>query len=289
MLCSSHHSLTLPRQKAPSHSLAAIPSFEATTSISMQAHQHLLLSKFIVPDVPLAISMRKLLTIILSLALFPSSVFAIAFDTGNGGGFGGGFGNVTAFNFTFVNTAGNFLYCAISISGAGSGTPTVTYNSVSLTQIDGPTSNGATHLFTYYLKNPATGSHTVQFNWSSAQGGGGATCNSYTGASSLPVGGHTTNTGSGTTFTDTITVSGGNNWLVDAVVDSVGTIAAGSGTTARSNGGSLAIGDSNGIVSGGSQSLHWSDSSADWASNIIYLVPVGSGAGGSSLSYSYWF
>lgn len=135
----------------------------------------------------------------------------------------------------------------------------ITYNSVALTQITETTYPGAGHagLSIWYLVAPATGSNTIAVSSSSACG---AVAVSYTGVkqTGVPDSSNVNNNAVGTnSLTTSTTVVASNCWLVGGASDNAGTGASGgTGTTLRDfvdNG--VNMGDSNGTVGTGSQSL----------------------------------
>lgn len=174
--------------------------------------------------------MRKLLLLFIAFLLFPSlSHAAIAHDADANAGTVG-----TATTFTWSHTCtGSNLILAVRITtrsngGGGSGHPTsVTYNTVALTE--GPNispSGGTSPSFTYtgiwYLKAPATGSHTVSVTISEA-GTSGFTFGSSSSFSGVdqttPIdnSGVTAANSSTSVPTLSITTVAANAWIVDGL------------------------------------------------------------------------
>ena len=189
----------------------------------------------------------------------------IAFDAATAGGTG-----TTSFSHTCTGT-NRILLVAVNYIG---GTPTVTYNGVSMTNSHtlAATSGYSTKLF--YLVNPTAGANTVSIS----AGGGtiyGAIAGSWTGVAQTGFP-DSSNTGNGsvdvTPVTTNTTVVANNCWLVG-----VSSISASSGAathttnrTERVSGAfdgasttrNMKFVDSNGTVTTGSQSLSSSQSAA---------------------------
>jgi len=136
---------------------------------------------------------------------------------------------------------------------------TVTYNSVSMTEIgSGQLFNGDTNrMRLFYLINPASGSNTVSvtpsasdyFQWSVA---------SYNGVdqASQPDSSNSGETSGVSTHPISTTVVAEDSWMVGVWGGGGWNITAGTGTTERSSGVDFyALGDSNGALASGSRTL----------------------------------
>ncbi len=132
----------------------------------------------------------------------------------------------------------------------------VTYNAVSMTQIDVSQVPGDRYIYLYYLLAPATGAHNVVVSANATIIIGGVSV-SYTGVtqSGIPDG-HDKNTASSvTTITKSITTTG-TDWIIAVGKSSTGTVSAGSGTTLRiGDSGGFGLFDSNSDKAAGSNSL----------------------------------
>lgn len=173
------------------------------------------------------------------------------------------------------------LYAQDNIVTTTSG---VTYNGVAMTlinSISGTADALKQDTSLWYLINPATGannivatsSRAIQYHW-----GGGT---SYTGVTqSSPIDSSATGQSgaTGSTAATSLTVSTivltNNCWLVGTVFARGGTPAAGTGTTIRSANAapSAGGGDSNAIVSTGSQSLQWTSASGAYPGAIVASI-----------------
>jgi hypothetical protein len=195
---------------------------------------------------------------------------AIAFDSSASGA-----GTSTS-PLVFSHTCtGSNLILFVSIGWGANSVTAVTYNGVALTKIAGQAQTGVSGTDLYYLINPATGANNVSISFSSS--GLQAVSASYTGAkqSGQPDSFNVGNTTGATSLTVATTVVAANCWLVGGFAASAGTIAAGTGTTQRQSiAGPSFIGDSNGTVATGSQSLQATDSSVNWAGIVASIAPA---------------
>lgn len=97
---------------------------------------------------------------------------AIAFDTATDGG--------STTSYSHICTGSN-LILLVSVGVLTGNTPTVTYNSVSMTQLTSTASSIGFTFFTFYLINPSTGSNSVAISSTGAVKGSVSV--SYTGVS----------------------------------------------------------------------------------------------------------
>lgn len=201
---------------------------------------------------------------------------AIAFDTSIDGTFG-----ATPFSWNHTCTGSNrFLCVCVATASTGDVVTGVTYNGVAMTQVGKALGGGATEVYLYVLANPASGSNAIVVTASSGTLLGCST--SYTGAqaSSTADSSNTgTTAGGAASLTLSTTVVAANCWLVGVWHASGGALSAGTGTTLRQNPATqIAIGDSNGPVSTGSQSLQATQASSQFA-GVIASFTEGSGVG----------
>lgn len=149
---------------------------------------------------------------------------------------------------------GSNLVLVVSCYAITDTVTSVTYNGVSMTQINKTSfpGSGRQGVYLYYLINPATGSNTVLVT-----GGTGLGAASYTGAKqSGQPDAFASNSFSASPGTCNVTVVGTGCWLVGALADPSGSESAGAGTTIRAtDANGLAFADSNGTVGTGSQTL----------------------------------
>lgn len=83
---------------------------------------------------------------------------AIAFDSGTGTNSGS---DVSPFTLAFTNTAGDILFVAVWLNDATQTISGVTYNAVSMTQIDTISLSGIGISYLFMLVTPATGNHNI--------------------------------------------------------------------------------------------------------------------------------
>lgn len=177
----------------------------------------------------------------------------------------------------------------------GIGAPTATavdWGGASLLKLDTQTMaftgiNFDTYLDVWYLKAPGTGTKNINVTMSRAAGASGAargTGMSYTGVhQTSPIDNHTPGTsGSNSIFSLGTTVIASNGWLIGAAF-------AESGTSVSSNnaqtflrgtlGSSLyGVGDSNGVVGTGSQTMSWlSTTNTPWIGSNLSIAPAVAG------------
>lgn len=151
----------------------------------------------------------------------------------------------------------------------------MTFNSVNMTVAN---SKASTNRFckAWYLTAPATGAaHGIVPALSPTQTNQGASI-SYSGASQGTIDGTAVNSAAATanpSFTITPTVS--NCWVASGYVADAGTPSGGTGTTSRRVGSApMAVGDSNGTVSG-STTMNWTNTSSNWGGVIMSIAPFG--------------
>lgn len=172
---------------------------------------------------------------------------AIAYDaTSNGSG-------GSSYSFSHTCTGSNRILIVTTSTGASSGTSTVTYNGVSLTQQ--ASRNGGYHQI-WVLIAPATGTNTIQITTAGANGQAVAT--SYTGVAQTgnPEATNGANSGSAvTTINSSVTTLTDNAWVIascsyDSFPNSQN---AGTGSTQRAvRSASLSGGQSIGLYDNGS-------------------------------------
>ena len=184
-------------------------------------------------------------------------------------------GTASATSLTYAHTCTGsnlILFVGFSTYDAAEVVTTVTYNGVAMTQANKKASAaGDRWSYLYYLIAPATGANNIVISRSNS-GSINSCSTSYTGAkqSSQPDSSNTNSVLSDTTLTYSTTVVASNCWLV-AWSDGANT--AGAGTTTRNTSGSASgIGDSNGTVSTGSQSLIFTVGGAGQIEGVIASI-----------------
>lgn len=219
---------------------------------------------------------------------------AIAYDAATDGG------NASSTSHTFSHTCGasaTILFVAVigDTTGGADDVTGVTYNSVSMTLV-GKQTEATCNRFTYLyvLVSPATGANNVVISASSSHFlGGGAV--SYTGSSTGALDASTTNYGSATNFTTSVTTVADNCWtvIVEGNYSSDTPPTAGSGTTRRTYDaayGTWGLFDSNAAITpAGSTSLITDRSGASSASAGIMasFAPAAAAGGQGGAVYFY--
>ncbi len=229
--------------------------------------------------------MRSLLAGLFIFFLPIPALAAIAFD--NSGIAGANSGLSITLSLTTAGTNPALFVCASN--DATGVAPTATYGGVSMTNVSHglSTGGGGAWINTFILTGYTPGTANIVVTWPSGNAHMNLIGSSYDGVNqATPVTASTTQASqSGTTVTDTVSVSTANSWLADCVRGSDATLSSGSGTTARQNNTVTGIGDSNGTVGTGSQSLNWTFSPSQFfATTIIALAPVAAPAAAAPTS-----
>jgi hypothetical protein len=200
-----------------------------------------------------------------------SSNATLAFDATSetgGGNFTASVSSLTWSHTVDTGSVGNpFLYIAVvTYSGTLTTATAATYNGVSCTETDAITDNiegNNQETSTWACAAPTQGTHNIVVTLSGTADFALGMAESLTGAAqSSPVDSHNRSLDNSATTTETAntTVIASGCWLVGfGWSRSSGTITAGSGTTIRLAGvTAVGIGDSNGTVGTGSQTLNYS-------------------------------
>jgi hypothetical protein len=200
-------------------------------------------------------------------------------------------GTGTSLTFTHTTTGSNrFLVVGTAAYSASLVTATaVTYNGVSLTKVNAITAelesnNQETSL--WYLDNPASGANDVVVTWSGSVDFGAAASASYTGKTTIGIDAHNTAQNTSTSTNSpacNVNVVKSDCWLVAFGYSRLaGAPTAGTGTTVRQdNGVGHVIGDSNGVVGTGNQSLAFVTGSAVTWPGVVSLSFSEANAGGA--------
>lgn len=211
---------------------------------------------------------------------------AIAFDADDGSSDTGGAATSLTYSHTCSGTD-RILFVSVGLNTNGDNVTGVTYNGVAMTQIATATANASNRSYLYYLINPATGSNNVVVSLGSASNVYSSSA-SYTGAKqSTQPDSNATNTTSSTPLTLSTTVVGSGCWIVSTCMDLDGQ-SPGTGTTGRTGASTAQIGDSNGVVGSGSQSLGWTvTDTSNPSSGVIASFLPSQGAGGGSFLINF--
>lgn len=189
--------------------------------------------------------------------LMPSPyLFAIALDNNSGyTSTSGTSATVTGFVVAGTNP---FIFSGIQGDSTTDLLTSVTYNAVNMTVAD-KTGGVASHrwIYGYYIQGQS-GTHNLVANFSGSADAIRLAATSYTGVTQTGLDSHNTNTATAaTSITLTTTVVAPSCWTAAVFWGNGGVVSASTGTTARINQGSDAyiLGDSNGTVGTGSQSM----------------------------------
>ena len=214
---------------------------------------------------------------------------ALAYDTT-----GGTEANASSITFSHTCSGSNrILFVGVSDeTGTDAEHVTgVTYASVAMTKIDSQRNSGASpnyFEYLYYLINPASGANNVVVSANEVVNLRAISL-SYTGAlqSGQPdaFGKATSAT---TDLSVSVTVVASNCWIV-SVGQGLGTTpTAGTGITSRNNLNNIRVGDSNGVVATGVNTVHWTNgTSLDMAGISASFAPAPE-AGTTGLQSKYW-
>lgn len=197
---------------------------------------------------------------------------AIAFDSASSGSEVSG--NATSLTVSHT-CSGNDRILIVATQAAGDILTSITYNGVAMVLFDKQQQNGnSTFVYLHYLLAPTTGAHDIAVNMSS-QGNIGIAGASYTGVlqSSQPDASVKNNT-TGATLTLSPTVVANNCWLIGAGLCANGPFSHDSPRVTRAQGSANIIGDSNGVVATGSQSIACTSPAGPIAGVAVSIVPA---------------
>ncbi len=180
-------------------------------------------------------------------------------------------------NFTVTGSNPVLLVYVTLYNGSAPTVTGITYNSVALTKVDSITAalegnNQDTEM--WVLKAPSTGTHSIVASFSGTIDFYAAGAESYTGVNQTsPINAHSTgqNTSAGTSFSQAVTSTGGNNcWITGIMWDRSATPGSGAGTTLRGEfGGYGSFANSNATVTAGSHSLAWTFGSSTVPGSVV--------------------
>src|SRR3990167_2897336 len=202
---------------------------------------------------------------------------ALARDASSGSNDGSG----TATSLTYAHTCtGTNLVLIVGafLDNDTSDTITgITYNGVALTKINGVSGSSDQGYSTlWYLIAPATGANNIVVSWTGANNISSCAI-SYTGAhQTSPIDSNNTGTnGGGSTLTLATTVVASDCWLVTTGTSLDDSLSANTGMldVVTDDRGVMHMGDSNGTVGTGSQSVIWNIGSRN-GGNVISLAPI---------------
>jgi hypothetical protein len=204
---------------------------------------------------------------------------------------------VSSLSWTHTVTGSNpVVFAGVSIYDSAT-VSSGTYNSAALTKIAGITANlesANQEVTLWYRDAPSTGANTLAMTFSGSASYSYAAAASYTGKASVGIDAFNTaqNTSSSLTSpTCNVNVVQSDCWLVGFVMarDQFNAPTASTGTVNRQGSDVLhALGDSNGVVSTGNQTLAWTkanEGSNTWPGLVSASFSAAGGGGGASGSH----
>lgn len=203
---------------------------------------------------------------------------AIAFDAASNSGVQG----VASYSFSHTCTGSN-LWLMVGITTSNTTVSGVTYNSVSMTQINTVSfAFGQGNTYIFGLKNPSTGSNSVAVTLAGANTSV-AGAMSFTGVDqTTTTEGSATASGSGSPGTVNVTTVADNDWVVDAVGSNDTTITVGADQTQRVNvSASLGMSHEGPKTPAGSVTMSWSIDDF-WGICAVAIIPASGGGGRTS-------
>lgn len=208
---------------------------------------------------------------------------AITYDTSANGIAPG----ATSLTYSHTVTGSNpILFVGVFTATTADTVTGVTYNGVAMTRIN-TRANATSRAYLYVLPGCATGANNIVVTVSGAITIQGISL-SYTGASQTgqPDSNATNQVTSNSTLTTSTTVVASNCWLVSFMsLEVAGGAAAGTGTTLRaSQAANSSMGDSNGTVGTGSQSMQWNSNPGE---NLVVVMASFSPATAPAVNSSF--
>jgi hypothetical protein len=196
-------------------------------------------------------------------------LFAIAIDSAAAGAASG-----TPVTLAFTCTGTDLILFADFVYAAS--TSDMKYNAVAMTVIQDQATAGVNGCQLFYLVAPSTGTNNIVETGQS----GAIAATSYSGAAQTgqPDSSAKNQAIAASSVTTSTTVVASNCWLVGAAGNAGGEMTAGTGTTRRAfDAGGNVIGDSNGTVSTGSQSLQFNGGVSNYAMVVASFAPAAGG------------
>lgn len=201
-------------------------------------------------------------------------------------------GNGSPFTTSFTCSGENRLLVVGVMEGVGElNVTSMTYNGDSLTKIGDSLVDGDRYVSLYVLIAPDTGANNLVVNYNNSFLR--LFISSYTGVkqtSQPEVYDEEVSSGVTTSYSDTITTTSDNNWLVSAVKTRYGTISASTGASLVTGlGNQMALFDSNEAKSpSGSYTMNYSTTIiGSWASVVMAIAPAVTSTGWYNSSWQY--
>lgn len=192
-------------------------------------------------------------------------------------------GSVSSTTFSHTVGTGSARYLVVGTvfrGGTNRIATAVTYNGVAMTKIGSDQTNaGACNSNIWGLANPASGTNDVVVTYSGSGNTMQVVASSYTGVNQTSaVDTNNGTTGSGTTFSPTVTTTADNCWVIlNAGSDAKSAAISGLGTTRQTVTTIQVFGDSNGpITPAGAATFTVTQTSGAWSYEIVALIPAAS-------------
>lgn len=206
---------------------------------------------------------------------------AIAYDNSSEKVEGGSVSSTTLSHTVGTGSARYLVVGTVFRGGANLVATAVTYNGVAMTKIGSDRTNaGACNSNIWGLVNPASGTNDVVVTYSGTGNTMLVVASSYTGVHQTnPVDNNTGTTGTGTTFTASLTPVAGNCWSVTNVGSDAKTptFVSGISTVRQTNSTVQLFLDSGASLNAGvANALDFSQSSGAWSYEMVTLAPAAS-------------
>jgi len=179
-------------------------------------------------------------------------------------------------SFSCTKTSGDFMFAGVVVTNTRT-INTIPYNGVAGTLVTSELGNAFFDLYVYQWIAPATGSNTL----SCTINNNGETylfATSYTGAKQTgqPDGFSSNALSTGTSFTQSVTVTTANSWGWQLVIGDGGGLAASTGSTLRGSilNGAVGVFDTNSVLAAGSNSMSTTMSSGLRTGIIASFAPA---------------
>lgn len=204
-------------------------------------------------------------------------LFAVAFDTAGTSTRG----STSPQNKTFTpGSVTNNLITTTANGSVSNGSPAMTYNSVSMTQIGVASQNvGSSFQYSWYIAGTASGAQTAALTFTS--GTWDFEINNYTGVrqtTPVPDTATVNSSGSPKNWTPSLTTTVDNSWVGLGFTNSSGAVTFTTNVTQRATAtGNTLYGDTNAVVSpAGSlqMTLTTGSASSDWGGQMFSIAPV---------------
>jgi len=186
----------------------------------------------------------------------------------------------------FTNTAGNLLYLGLVLRDKGDVLTSVTYAGSGMSVIGKVNYSGTSWAYLLGLVSPATGANNFVITYTGGSSDNFWQAVSYSGASTAGVSNASkTNTGSGTTVSDTITFVNTPAWVTMWSAATGGSLTASTNSTAIGTAFNFQFFDSNGTQTGSTFNMQQTASSGAWGDIMVSFVEPAAATDGNFLMF----